>query len=310
MLASLLLGSGPVGPGAALRALLHPGDHPDDYGMLRELRVPRTATGIVVGAALGACGVLLQAVTRNPVADPGILGISAGASLAVVLGITLFGASGSAAYAPFALLGGTVAGAVAWFLAGGERGGVVGLALAGAALAALCGALTQALTVLDAATLDRFRFWLVGSVAGGDLSTLAGAAPALGLGALGAVLVAPALTTLALGDDVARGLGQRVGPVRLGAALAALLLAAGAVAVAGPIALVALLAAHSARRLVGPGVPLQLLVAALLGVAVLVGGDLAGRLVVPARELAVGVVSPLIGAPLFVWLVTRGRTAT
>lgn len=306
---SILLGSGSIGPGRALEAILHPGRHPDDLTVLQELRFPRTGVAIAVGAALGAAGVLLQALTRNPIADPSVLGISSGASLAVVLAIVLLGVSGSGAYTPFALLGGATVGITAWVLSGGARGGTVGLALAGAALAALCAAAVQALTVLDAATLDQFRFWLVGSVAGRSWSTLLGATPVLVLGLLLTVLIAPALNTLALGDDTARGLGQDVGRVRLGAAVAALLLAAGAVAVAGPIAFVGLVAAHVARLSVGADVRWQLVLASLLGVAFLVGGDVLGRIVVPPREIAVGVVSPMVGVPVFLWLVARRRVA-
>ena len=274
---------------------------------MRELRLPRTGVAIVVGAALGLAGVLLQALTRNPLADPGILGISAGASLAVVLAITLLGVSGTTAYAPFALVGGTAAGVLAWMLSGGGRGGTVGLALAGAAIAALCAAATQAMQVLDSQTLDQFRFWVVGSVAGGEWSTLAGAAPFLLVGAAVAVAIAPALNALSLGEDAARGLGQDVARVRIATGAAALLLAAGAVAVAGPIGLVGLLAAHAARLLVGADVRWQLALAALLGVAVLVGGDVVGRVVAPPREVAVGVVAPIVGVPLFLWLVARRR---
>lgn len=308
VLASVLLGSGTIGPARALDALLHPDRHPDDLAVLEQLRFPRTGVAIAVGGALGACGVLLQALTRNPIADPGILGISSGASLAVVLAIVVLGVSGSGAYVPFALAGGGLAGVTAWLLAGGSRGGTVALALAGAALAALCAAAVQGLTVLDAATLDQFRFWLVGSVAGKTWPALAGAAPALVLGAAIAVLVAPALNTLALGEDTARGLGQDVGGVQLAAGVAALLLAAGAVAVAGPIALVGLVAAQAARLLSGPDVRWQLGLAVLLGIAFLVGGDVVGRLVVPPREIAVGVVSPMVGVPVFLWLIARRRT--
>lgn len=304
---SVLLGSGSIGPGRALDALLHPGRHPDDLDTLEQLRFPRTGVAVAVGAALGASGVLLQALTRNPVADPSVLGISAGASLAVVLAIVVLGVSGSAAFTPFALVGGAVVGVVAWVVAGGARGGTVGLALAGAALAALCAAATQALTVLDAATLDQFRFWLVGTVAGRQWSTLLGAAPVLALGAVVALLVAPALNTLALGDDTARGLGQDVGRVQLATGAAALLLAAGAVAVVGPIAFVGLVAAHVARLTIGADLRWQLAVAALLGVSFLVGGDVLGRIVVPPREIPVGVVSPMIGVPVFLWLVARRR---
>lgn len=306
---SVVLGSGPIGPSRAFEAILHPSRHPDEIAVLEQLRFPRTGVAVAIGAALGASGVLLRALTRNPVADPSILGISAGASLAVVLAISLLDVSGSAAYTPFSLVGGATAGVIAWVLAGGARGGTVGLALAGAALTALCAAGTQALTVLDAASLDQFRFWLVGSVAGRSWSTLLGAAPVLVAGAVVAVLVAPALNTLALGDDTARGLGQDVGRVRLAAGVAALLLASGAVAVAGPIALIGLVAAHVAALLAGSDVRWQLAVATLLGVVFLVGGDVVGRIVVPPREIAVGVVSPMVGVPVFLWLVARRRVA-
>jgi iron complex transport system permease protein len=305
--ASIALGSRTIPLDRIAGALAHPDANDPLDAIVTQLRLPRTVLAVVVGAALGACGVLLQALTRNPLADPSIVGIEAGAALAVVIAIGSLGIGGAAAYAPFALVGGMLAGGLAWLLGGGERSSPTTLALAGAAVTALAVAVTQGLTVADAATLDRFRFWLVGSVAGRDWSVLLGAAPFLAAGALAAIAAAPALNTLALGEDVARALGQRVGVVRVAAGAAALLLAAGAVAVAGPISLVGLVAAHSARALVGPDVRWQLAHAALLGATYVLVADVVGRLIVPPREIQTGVVCALVGVPVFLLLIRRRR---
>jgi iron complex transport system permease protein len=286
-------------------------ENSDEHVVVRDLRGPRTVVGIAVGVALGLAGAVMQGMTRNPLADPGILGIEAGAALAVVCAIFLLGVSTVGGYAWFALAGAGAAGVVVYVLgmAGRSGGTPVTLALAGAALAALLSALTSAVIVLDARTLDEFRFWVVGSVAGRDLGVLAGALPFLGAGLLLALSAGRALNALSLGEDVARSLGQRVGWAKARAAGGVVLLAGGAVAVAGPVGFIGLTVPHVARALVGPDYRWLLPYSALLGAILLLVADVLGRIVVRPAELQVGIVMALIGGPVFIALVRRRKMA-
>jgi len=220
-----------------------------DHLIVRSLRIPRTGMGLLVGAALGLAGAVMQGVTRNPLADPGILGIEAGASLAVVTGIYALGIGSFSGYVWLAFVGAAVASLVVYFLGSLGRGGAtpVKLALAGAALSALLGSVTTSVLLLDVATLDQFRFWVVGSIAGRDAGIVADVAPFLAVGAVLALLSARSLNTLALGNDVARSLGQRVGLARAISALAVIVLAGGATAAAGPIGFLGLTVPHVAQ---------------------------------------------------------------
>jgi len=286
-------------------------DDSDEHVVIRDLRVPRTIVALVVGLALGASGALLQGVTRNPLADPGILGINAGASLAVVAAIFVFGLTSSAAYVWFALVGGIVTTAVVYGLGASGRDGAtpIKLALAGAVVGSLLGAVTYSVLVLDARTLDEFRFWVVGSVAGRDLGELTGALPVLVVGAVIAAGSGRWLNTLALGDDLARALGQRTALVRGVCFLGAVALAAAAVAAAGPLAFIGLVAPHIARGLVGPDYRWVVPYSAGLGALVLLVADILGRVVARPGELEVGIVCAVLGAPVFIALVRRRKVS-
>jgi iron complex transport system permease protein len=251
----------------------------------------------------------MQGATRNPLADPGILGIEAGAAFAVVTAIFLLGVTTVSGYAWFALAGAAVTAVVVYALGGSGRAAdsPVTLALAGAAVAALLTALTSALQLLDAGTLDAFRFWVVGSISGRDLGMLAGAAPFLVVGLVLALISGRALNALALGEDVARSLGQRVALSRALAAVGIVCCAGGAVAVAGPIGFVGLTVPHAARALVGPDYRWLLPYSMLLGPILLLAADVLGRVLVSPGELQVGIVMAAVGAPVFIWLVRRGR---
>jgi iron complex transport system permease protein len=277
--------------------------------IVREMRVPRTLLGLVVGAALGAAGALMQGHTRNPLADPGLLGVSAGAAFAVVLGLHLDLLTSMAAYVSFAFVGALITSVVVFGLGSVGRGGPtpVALALAGAAVTALLGALTSALVLLDVSTLDAFRFWAVGSVGGADAGTVVVVGPLLCVGVLLAALHARSLDTLALGEDLARSLGQHVARTRAAGVLIVALLAGAAVAAAGPIAFVGLLVPHAARIMVGPDHRRLVPLSAALGAALLLAADVLGRLVVRPGELQVGVVMALVGAPVLIALVRRAR---
>lgn len=311
---SLAVGSRAVAPTEVWQALTA-FDGSDAQVVVRSLRVPRTVLALACGAALGVAGALAQGHTRNPVADPGLLGVGAGAAFAVVLSVQLLGVGSVAGTVWFALAGALVAAAVVFVLgAAGPRGRggptPVTLVLAGAALTALLQAFTSALVLLDVDTLDAYRFWVVGSVAGRDAGVLVAVLPFLAAGLLLALANAPALDSLALGDDVARGLGVRVTLARVTGLAAVTLLTAAAVAACGPIGFVGLVAPHVARALVGSTQTWLVPAAGLAGGALLVVADVLGRVLARPGELQVGIVVALVGAPFFVALVRRRRLVT
>jgi iron complex transport system permease protein len=311
VLASFAFGSRQLGIDQVWHALVAP-DGGDASTIVRELRMPRTALGLAVGLALAVAGVLFQALTRNPLAEPRILGISAGASFGVVLAISVFGISTLAGYVWFGIAGALVAGLLVFAIATQARDGAspVTLALVGAALDASLASGVYALLSIDARTFEEYRFWVVGGLSGRDLSVSAQVLPFVLAGLGLAALVARGLDALALGDDVARGLGHRIGLVRLGGGIAAVLLTGAAVAAAGPVAFVGLAVPHLARALVGADHRWTLAVSALLGPALLLGADIVGRVVAPPGEIPAGIVTALIGAPLLAVLVRRARVVT
>ena len=282
-------------------------DGSDAHAIVRDLRVPRTELGLLVGAALGAAGALMQGVTRNALAEPGILGINAGASLAVVLAISVVGIDSVSGYTGFALLGAALTAALVFVLGGAGRGGPtpVRLALAGAVLMTLLISLTSAILVFDARTLDEFRFWIVGSIAGREAGVVVAILPFVAAGLAIALCAGRWLNALSLGDDVARALGQHVGRTRIVATAGFVLLAGAAVAAAGPVAFVGLAVPHVVRTLVGPDYRWILPYSILAGGIALLSGDVLGRVLARPEELEVGIVTALVGAPFFIWLVRR-----
>lgn len=309
-LCSIAYGSKPIAVGRVLDAVFA-FDGSNDHLIVRSLRVPRTLVGIGVGVALGLAGALMQGVTRNPLADPGILGVNAGASLAVVLAIYAIDVTSLSGYVWFAFLGAAGASVVVYGLGSLGRDGAtpVKLALAGAAVSALLGSVTTAILLLDVATLDQFRFWVVGSLAGRDATILRQVAPFLAVGTVLALASARSLNTLSLGDDVARSLGQRVGLARACSALAVVVLTGAAVAAAGPIGFVGLTVPHVARAVTGPDYRWVLPYSAVLAPILLLGADIIGRVVARPGELQVGIVTAFLGAPFFVALVRRRKLA-
>lgn len=274
-------------------------------------RLPRTLIGLVVGAALGLAGTVMQGVTRNPLADPGLLGVHAGAALALVGGIVLLGASSPAEYVWLAFGGAAVA-SVAVFLIGsrGPRGASpTSLALAGSAVTALLIGATSVLLLRSESAFDDYRRWTVGSFAGRDPAAIGSVLPYLIVGAGLALFSGRALNVMTLGEDVARALGQHVGRTQLAAGVTIVLLCGSATAIAGPIAFVGLAVPHAARLLTGPDFRWILPYAMLLAPLLLLAADIIGRLVAQPGELPVGVVTALLGAPLFIALVRRRRTA-
>ncbi|MGH3994939.1 MAG: FecCD family ABC transporter permease [Pseudonocardiaceae bacterium] len=309
-LASLAVGAKPIPVAAVWDALWSPTGTENDI-IVRALRIPRTLLGILVGIALGVAGALMQGHTRNPLADPGLLGVNAGAAFLVVVGIYVFGMTSLFGYVWFAFAGAFAASVLVFVLGSLGRGGPtpVTLALAGVALAALLQALTSALVLSDVQTLDAYRFWAVGAIAGRDTAIAGQVAPFLVVGLVLAVANAPGLNLLSLGEDVGRSLGQRVALTR-GIGLAAITLLTGAaVAACGPIWFLGLVAPHVVRALTGPDYRWLLPASGLAGAVLLLVADVIGRVVVRPGELQVGIVLALIGAPFFIALVRRRRLA-
>ncbi|MFE7037007.1 FecCD family ABC transporter permease [Streptomyces sp. NPDC057621] len=307
---SLAVGTRQVPLSAVLDALLHGGGSRDAL-VVRSLRLPRTEVGLAAGAALGLSGAALQAVTRNPLADPGILGLSQGAAAGVVFAIAGGLANGFGGYVWYAFTGAVVAAFLVYAVASRGRGGAspVKLALAGTALSAMVAGATTVVLTSSSATLDQFRFWQVGALSGRDAGTVGRMLPFLAAGTLLVLVCARGLDALALGDDTARALGHRVQLVRGGAALGATVLTAAAVAAAGPIAFIGLAVPHLARRLVGGGHRWTLPLSALLGAALLLAADVAGRVVRAPAEVPAGVMTALVGVPVLVVLVRRKTVA-
>ncbi|WP_431956869.1 FecCD family ABC transporter permease [Nocardia lijiangensis] len=302
---SLALGARSVPVATVIQALW--GDaHGRDALVIIDMRLPRTVVGLAVGAALGLAGAIIQGVTRNPLASPTTLGINAGAGLAVVTAIFALGLDRPVQFVWFAFAGG--AAAAAFTMALGRRAGdmdPVRLVLGGTVLQLVLVSWTSAVLVFSERTLDEARFWLAGSIAQRDLATLAPVAPAMAVGLLIGVGIAPALDALALGDESAKSLGMPVATIRLAGACAVVLLAGSAVAVSGPIAFVGLAAPHLVRPLVGNDHRLLIPGCLVAGPLLLLAADVLGRLIARPSEVEVGIVTAFLGAPLLALLARR-----
>lgn len=272
-------------------------------------RVSRTVLGLLVGAALGLSGTVLQALTRNPLADPGLLGINAGASAAVVTAITYFGVTSLSGYVWFAFFGAAAVGALVWFL-GGSRGATpVRLALAGTALSAALFGYVQAVMIMDKAALARMRFWTVGSLTSATEDMIWQVLPFLAAGTLLAFALARPLNAMAMGDDTAKALGAHLNRTRALSMLAATVLCGAATAACGPIVFVGLMVPHVVRSFTGPDLRWIMPYAAILSPVLLLGSDVIGRVVARPSEVQVGIITAIIGGPVFIFLVRRRRTA-
>lgn len=303
--ASLALGANPLSPAELMHAALHPDGAEGDV-IVRTLRFPRTLLGLLVGAALGAAGVLMQGHTRNALAEPGLLGVSAGAAFAVVVSLRTGVAEGLLGMVGAAAVGSALASLAVYGLARHSiREGGPALVVAGAALTSFLAALTSAVVLLDAKTLDSYRFWAVGSLSERGQDTPLLILPFVLVGLLLAARNARSLDLLALGDDVASAMGLRISQARLVGLASVTLLTASAVAACGPIAFIGLLAGTLARALVGASCSRGILAGALAGAVLTVGSDIIGRLVAGPGELQVGVVSGVLGAPLLIWVIRR-----
>ncbi|MFE1103765.1 FecCD family ABC transporter permease [Nocardiopsis alba] len=308
-LLSITVGAKPI-PVAEVWAALTAHDGGYDHNVILTLRVPRTIIGIFVGAALGLAGALMQALTRNPLAEPGILGVNSGAAAAVVIAVFLFGMGGAGLVWP-AFIGAAVAAVAVYALGSRGRSAAtpVRLALAGTAMAAVLQGLVHGVIVLNDFVFDRIRFWQVGSLTGRDLDVFWQVMPFLVLGIVLTLALGPSLNTIALGDDLAATLGARIPLIRTATAVAVILLCGAATAAAGPIWFVGLIIPHVARTITGPDQRWLLPYSAVLGAVLLTAADTVGRVVLPGAELEVGIITALVGAPLFIALVRTKRMA-
>lgn len=308
VLASIAIGARPMDFGEIFHALFRATGTDTDL-VVRTLRIPRTALAVAVGVALGIAGALIQGHTRNPLADAGLLGLNAGAALLVVLSIYLLGFSTPGQYLWFAFAGSLAASVVVFGISslGGNRAGPLSLALAGAAVAMFLSSMTQTVIMLDQTSLDGYRFWVVGSVAGRGTDVLWQVLPFLVAGVVIALASTPSLNVLSLGDDVARGLGTNVTRARVIGIVAITLLTGAATAACGPIAFVGLVVPHVARFVTGPDYRWLLPYAGLLGAVMILLADVIGRVVLRPGELQVGIVLAVFGAPFFIALVRRRK---
>lgn len=306
VLLSLRIGSAPIDTGTAIRAFTD-FDGSNEHIIVRSLRLPRTLIGLGVGASLAVAGGIMQAVTRNPLASPAILGVNAGASFAIVTATFVVGVAGPNHYVWFAFAGALGASLLVYAVGsvGPSGPSPVKLALAGAVVTALLGSWISAILVLDQQTLDEVRFWLAGSLAGRDLAVFRQVLPFLAVGAAGALLLARQLNAMTLGEDVASALGQRTTLVRVGSLVVVVLLAGASVAVAGPVGFVGLAVPHAVRAVSGPDHRWLLPYAALAGPILLLGADIVGRVASRPSEIQVGIVTALVGAPVLIQIVRR-----
>jgi iron complex transport system permease protein len=307
---SLMIGSRDIPVGTVWNALLG-ADTGRDAGVVTTLRVPRTVLGLLVGIALGVAGALIQAVTRNPLADPGILGVNSGSAFAVALGVGVFGVTAPSGYIWFAFGGALVTTVVVYVIGSIGKGSVspAQLTLAGVALGAVLSGITSALLLMDQETFSVIRAWEAGSFADRGWDVIRSTAPFLLVGLVVALCLGPALNTVALGDDLAHALGTKVVRTRVLSLLAITLLAGTATAMAGPIAFVGLMIPHVARWIVGPDQRWIMSYAVLLAPILVLASDIIGRVLVRTGELQVGIVTAFLGAPVLVILVRRQRVS-
>lgn len=303
----LSVGSNMIPPGRVLAGLF--GTDEQARQLVIDGRLPRAVLALVIGIALGLAGLLMQSLTRNPLADPGLLGIQAGASAAVVAGIAFLGVRTASGYVWLALLGTAVAAAAVYLLGSGRGGGAspVRLVLAGAAISACLFSFVSGVIVVDAYAFSGFRFWVLGSLTGRDLTAIGSVLWLLIGGVVLAFALAGSLNTVALGSDAATALGARVTRTRVLTIVAVTVLSGVAVAVAGPIGFVGLAVPHVARALVGVDHRWSLPMSALLGAVMLQLSDVAGRLILWPQEVGVGIVTAVVGAPVLIYLVRRER---
>jgi iron complex transport system permease protein len=310
-LLSLRIGSIEISTREVWRALFEYDPSSYNQTVVRSLRLPRTIIAIAVGGGLAVAGAVMQAVTRNPLAGPSILGLSSGAAFAIVTAIYLGGLTAAYQYVWFAFGGALGAAGLVFLIGSAGRGGAtpVKLALAGAVLSALLGSWITAVLLLDERTLDIVRFWLAGSVAGRDLDTFWMVSPFLVGGVAVCMFMGHQLNVLSLGEDTARSLGMRTGRMRIGSSVLVVLITGAAVSAAGPIGFVGLAVPHMVRAFTGPDYRWILPYSLIAGAILLTGADILGRVIARPAEIQVGIVTAVVGAPVLVHLARKRSLA-
>ncbi|MGU3401367.1 FecCD family ABC transporter permease [Brucellaceae bacterium D45D] len=313
ILAVLHIGFGAriIGPQVVTSALMNYDPANLDHRIIIDLRLLRLLCAIVTGAALGMAGTLLQSIIRNPLGEPQILGLNAGAALAVVLATALGGTAFSTPIGRpvIASIGAALVFGLVMSMASAGKSGLTPIkaTLCGVAFSAFASSVTAAILVLDEQTLTDLRIWLVGDLAGLSYPALQYAAIATGLGLTVSMLLAPYFNVLALGDDMAKGLGVNVFAVRIAGLICAAILSGAAVSIAGPIGFVGLVVPHIARQIAGNDMRLLLPLSAIGGVSLLLAADIAARVIIAPQELATGVMTAIAGAPMFIYLAARSH---
>ncbi|MGO1791677.1 MAG: FecCD family ABC transporter permease [Micrococcaceae bacterium] len=310
LLLSIAIGSKNIPLGVILDALGNNTGEGDAY-VVWDMRIPRTVVGLCVGIVLGVAGALIQALTRNPLADPGILGVNAGAAFFVALGVAVFGVTSISGYIWFAFGGALVVTVAVYIIGSAGRGGAdpVQLTLAGVALGAVLGGIVTAMVLIDRHAFDQMRNWNAGSIVGRGWDVLLPVLPFLVVGLLLAIASTPALNAIALGDDLAKSLGANIIRTRILVILAVTLLAGGATAIAGPIGFVGLMVPHIARWIVGPDQRWIIAYTVLLAPCLVLAADVLGRIVIRPGEFPVGIVTAFVGAPVLIVLVRRKKAS-
>lgn len=279
-------------------------DNSREHLIIRTVRLPRSLLAVIVGGAISVSGALMQGITRNPLADPGILGINAGASLAVVIAIFLVGTSAPSIYIWYAFAGAGITAISIYFLASLGRSGItpLNLTIAGAAISALLASLITTILIVSQRTLEEIRFWLAGSLAGADTNIIIQVLPYIVIGFTLAFLLGRQITILSLGEDIAQGLGQNTLWIKIAAAISVFLLQGSAVAVAGGIGFIGLIVPHIVRFFIGVDYRWILPYSALFGAILLLSSDILARLIIRPQEIPVGIMTALVGAPFFIYL--------
>lgn len=280
----------------------------NEHIVIREVRIPRALIAVAVGMCLGISGVLIQALTRNPMADVGILGINSGASLLIVIAVAFFSVSTLTALTWIGFLGAAISGIAVYALGSLGRGGAtpLKLTLAGAAMFALASSLTQGILIFNESAMEEVLFWISGSVAGRKLDILISVLPYMVVAIVASFIIAGPMNTLKLGDDVAKGVGQRTAFVKVGAGILIVVLAGSSIAVAGPISFVGLIIPHIVRPIVGIDTRWMVAYSSLFGAILLLIADILARFVAMPKELPIGVMTALIGAPFFIYAARKG----
>ncbi|SDO80452.1 iron complex transport system permease protein [Paenibacillus sp. yr247] len=308
MLSSVMFGLHSYSWDQIMTSFEHVAKSTNEAIIIQTVRIPRALIAALVGGSLAIAGALMQAITRNPLASPSIFGINSGAAFAIVLSVGFFNVSSLSQFTWIAFLGAAVSSALVYALGSLGRDGLtpMKITLAGSAMTAFFASLTQGILLGNGKAFDQVLYWLVGSVEGRTMAMLQSVCPYILLAWIGALLLSPHINILSMGDDVAKGLGQRTVLVKFITAVVIVILAGGSVAVAGPIVFVGIIVPHIVRFLVGIDYRWVIPYCAILGGILLVGADIIARFIVMPKEVHVGVTTAILGVPFFIYIARKG----